>query len=229
VTLMSASRVGFSLSLSLVVALLCAGTAAAQQTRDDGGSARLQAMVQQLTTEKTRVEADNAKLEADLDKANAELKLLRDANAGLERRLGASESSLTQSAASNTRTNAALEQQRARTEEIVAEFRKTIDTLRATELERNELRASLASRESALKQCVTNNDALFTTGNEVLDRYEEKGCFSSLRENEPFTQTKRVRLQNLVDEYRWALEDQKLPESAAPQPQTTPTAANDGR
>jgi chromosome segregation ATPase len=209
----------------VLVGLLFAGTAVGQQTRDDGGNVRLQAMVQQLTTEKTQLTADNGKLKAELDKATAELKSLRDANAGLERRLGASETSLTQSAASNTRSNAALEQQRAREAELVAEFRKTIETLRTTELERNELRGTLASRESALKQCVTNNEALFTTGNEVLDRYEEKGCFSALREHEPFTQTKRVRLQNLVDEYRWALEDQKLPEPASP---ATPATVTDG-
>jgi chromosome segregation ATPase len=199
----------------------------AQQSRDDGGAARLQAMVQQLTAEKTRLEADNAKLKTELDKANAELKTLRDAQAGLQRRLGQSEASLTQTNASNTRNAAALEQQRARTEELIAEFRKTIDTLRATELERNELKTMLASRDSALLQCVTNNQKLFETGNEVLDRYEDKGCFSSMRENEPFTQNRRVKLQNLVDEYRWALEDQKLPQQLQPAT-AAPAAATDG-
>jgi chromosome segregation ATPase len=205
-------------------AVTVAAFAAAQQSRDDGGAARLQAMVQQLTAEKTRLEADNGKLKTDLDKANAELKTLRDAQAGLERRLGQSEASLSQTSATNTRNAAALEQQRARTEELIGEFRKTIETLRATELERNDLRAMLASRDRALNQCVTNNQKLFETGNEVLDRYEDKGCFSSMRENEPFTQNRRVRMQNLVDEYRWALEDQKLPEQAA-SPTAAPTAA----
>jgi chromosome segregation ATPase len=208
-------------------AVMLAGTAAAQQQRDDGGSARLQAMVQQLTAEKTRLEADNGKLKTDLDKANAELKSVRETQAGLERRLGQSEASLSQASTANTRSSAALEQQRARTEELIAEFRKTIETLRATELERNELRTMLASRESALNQCATANQKMFETGNEVLDRYEEKGCFSAMRENEPFTQNRRVRLENLVDEYRWALEDQKLQEQASPLT-ATPPAATDG-
>jgi hypothetical protein len=211
---------------AICVLALCTAVSA-QQSRDDGGAARLQAMVQQLTAEKTRLEADNGKLKTDLDKANAELKTLRDAQAGLERRLGQSEASLTQTNASNTRNAAALEQQRARTEELIAEFRKTIETLRATELERNELKTMLASRDGALLQCATNNQKLFETGNEVLDRYEDKGCFSSMRENEPFTQNRRVKLQNLVDEYRWALEDQKLPEQAQPAA-AAPRAATDG-
>src|SRR5262245_53430859 len=199
----------------------------AQQSRDDGGSARLQAMVQQLTAEKTRLEADNAKQKTELDKVNAELKTLRDAQAGLERRLGQSEASLTQTNASNTRNAATVEQLRAREAEIVAEYRKLAETLRTTEVERNELRTMLASRDSALNQCVTNNQKLFETGNEVLDRYEDKGCFSAVRENEPFTQNRRVKLQNLVDEYRWALEDQKLREPTVPAA-ASPTAANGG-
>jgi chromosome segregation ATPase len=204
-----------------------AGAASAQQARDDGGSARLQAMVQQLTTEKTRLEADNAKLKADLDKVNASLKSLGDEQADLRRRLGQSEASRNQASAANTRSTALIEQQQTRMDEIVAQFRQTIEVLRTTEIERNELRTALASRESAFNQCAAANQKLFETGNEVLDRYEDKGCFSSMRENEPFTQNRRVRLQNSVDEYRWAFEDQKLPESAAPATEL-PAATTDG-
>jgi chromosome segregation ATPase len=201
----------------VLAALFCAGPIAAQQARDDGGAARLQAMVQQLTTERTQLQADNTKLKTELGAANAELKTLRDANAGLERRLGTNEASLNQAGVSNARNTQALEQQRTRMEELVAQFRETIEVLRATELERNNLKTALASRQSAFDQCAANNQKLFDTGNEVLDRYEQKGCFSALRENEPFTQNGRVRLQNLVDEYRWALEDQKLPTQVQPE------------
>src|SRR5262245_14903356 len=132
---------------------ICAA-AAAQQARDDGGAARFQAMIQQLTSEKTALQADNTKLKADLDKANADLKAARDREAGLERRLGQTETSLAQANATGTRSTAQIEQQRTRMEELVAEFRKTIDTLRTTEVERNELRSTLAARDTALNQCV---------------------------------------------------------------------------
>jgi chromosome segregation ATPase len=172
-------------------------------------------MVQQLTAERTQLQAQNTQLKTQLDAANAELKSLRDAQTGLERRLGQSEASLSQTNTSNTRNAELVTQLRTRMEEVVAQFRMTIESLRATELERNELRAALADRERAFNQCAANNQKLFDTGNEVLDRYEEKGCFAAMRENEPFTQNRRVQLQNLVDEYRWALEDQKLPAADA--------------
>lgn len=208
--------------VGFVAAVVVATGAPAQQARDDGGSARLQAMVAQLTSEKAQLQAANTDAKAKLDAANAELKTLRDKNTALERRLQQTETSLSQSNVTNARTTEQAAQQRSRMEELVAQFRETIETLRTTELERNELRDSVAARQSALDQCVASNEVLFATGNEVLDRYESKGCFSSLRENEPFTQNKRVQLQNLVDEYRWKLEDGKLPakpaEPAAPSP-----------
>jgi chromosome segregation ATPase len=199
--------------------LLCAVAtcAGAQQARDDGGAARLQAMVSQLTSEKTQLQAENKDAKAKLDAANAELKKVRGENAELERRLTQSESSLAQSSAANTRSTDQNTQLRLRMDELVKQFRETIENLRKTELERNELKVTLAARESVLGTCVANNDKLLATGNEILDRYEAKGCFAAAREKEPFTQVKRVQLQNLVDEYRWKLEDQKLPESVTKQ------------
>jgi chromosome segregation ATPase len=200
--------------ISGLVLLCAAGVSSAQQSRDDGNTARFQAMVQQLTTEKTQLQTQNADLKKQLDAANADLKKLRDEKSGLERRLTASEGSLNQATAANTRNTQLAERQKASQDELVAQFRMTIETLRQTELERNELKTALAARGSTLKTCVANNQKLFDTGVEVLDRYEQKGCFTSIRENEPFTQNKRVQLQNLVDEYRWKLEDDLLPASA---------------
>src|SRR5262245_65203155 len=200
------SRFGFR----LVFAALLAGfatVASAQQARDDGGAARLQAMVSQLTSEKTQLQAENKDMKTKLDAANADLKKARDQNADLQKRLTQNESALSQSNAANTRGTQQAAQQRERMDELVKQFRETIDNLAKKEREANELKTTLAARESTLNQCVASNDKLLATGNEILDRYEDKGCFSKLREKEPFTQTKRVQLQNLVDQYRWQLED----------------------
>jgi uncharacterized protein (DUF3084 family) len=200
--------------LTLVALALAAAPAFAQQSRDDGGSARLQAMVQQLTSEKTQLQADNTKLKTERDAATAELKKLRNDKESLERQLSQSETSLTRASSTNTRNTEVMEQQKKRTEDLVAQFRQTIEQLHTTELERNDLKTLSETRQRAFEQCVASNQKLFETGNEVLDRYENKGKWDALREREPFTQTRRVRLQNLVDEYRWALDDQRLPETA---------------
>jgi uncharacterized protein (DUF3084 family) len=200
--------------LALVVLAAASAPVAAQQSRDDGGGARLQAMVQQLTSEKTQLQADNTKLKTERDAANAAIKKLRTEKESLERQLSQNETSLTRASSTNTRNTELMEQQKKRTEDLVAQFRQTIEQLRATELERNQLKTQSETRQRAFEQCVASNQKLFETGNEVLDRYENKGKWDALREREPFTQTRRVRLQNAVDEYRWALDDQCLPEGA---------------
>jgi chromosome segregation ATPase len=208
--------------------LAVAAPGLAQQSRDDGGSARLQVMVQQLTGEKTQLQADNKKLKTDLDAANAELKKLRDDKASLERRASQSEASLNQVNASNTRNEATAAQLRSRLDEIIAEYRKTAETLRVTELDRNDVKGKLDARERAFGQCVASNQKLFETGNDVLDKFEDRGRWAALRTREPFTQNKRVELQNLVDQYRWALEDQKLPGAPAPDAAKPASAGSNG-
>lgn len=204
----------WSSSVRAVLFCAVAASAGAQQARDDGGAARLQAMVSQLTAERTQLQAENKDVKAKLEAANGELKKIRDQNADLTKRLSQSETSLAQSSASNTRSTEQNTQLRSRMDELVKQFRETIENLKKTELERNDLKTMLAAREAVLGTCVTNNDKLFATGNEILDRYEAKGCFASAREKEPFTQLKRVQLQNLVDEYRWKLEDEHLPDAS---------------
>ncbi len=203
-----------SIYVMLAVFALATAPAIAQQSRDDGGGARLQAVVQQLTSEKTQLQADNTKLKTERDAATAELKKLRTEKESLERQVSQSETSLTRASSASMRNTELMEQQKKRTEDLVAQFRQTIEQLRSAELERNQLKTQSESRQRAFDQCVASNQKLFETGNEVLDHYENKGKWDALREREPFTQTRRVRLQNLVDEYRWALDDQHLPETA---------------
>jgi chromosome segregation ATPase len=193
--------------------LALASLAAAQQAREGGGDARLQAMVQQLTAERAELQTENRELEAELRERAAELEAAQAEITSLRGDVAESSSSLEQSKATSDRNAALVAQLRARVEEIVAEFRRTAEVLRQTELERNELSAMLASKDSSLEQCITNNLALYQTGIEVLDQYEEKGCFTSARQRGPFTQLKRVEIENLVDEYRWRLEDGLLPQA----------------
>lgn len=216
------------LAIVLGFALYASATAWAQQARDDGGSARLQAMVQQLAAERAQLQGRNRDLEAELGQAQSELEALRKDKAGLEKRLAQMETSLDRAHDSSERSSEQVEQLRSRMDELVSQFRATIEQLRALELERNDLRTKLASRETAFAQCAASNRALYDTGIEVLDRYEDKGCFSALLEHEPFTGLKRVRLENLIDAYRWALEDQQLAEPEgedSPSPSSAATRA----
>ena len=53
-----------------------------------------------------------------------------------------------------------------------------------------------------LGQCLKDNSELVTLGQDLLQRYENKGLGEVLGANEPFIQAGRVRLENLGDEIR---------------------------
>lgn len=200
-----------SLPVVILSALLGAGGADAQTARrDEVGTARLQAVVNQLTAEKAALERRNADLSKELQDAEQELERLRSAEESTEARLTSAEASLQRVRQSNAQTNAALEQTRERMQALVGKFRETAEVLRETERNRNRLGEELEVARQQYRQCARDNLAMYETGLEALDALENKGLLSVLGQNEPFTQLGRVRLENLVDEYRRELEDNRV-------------------
>lgn len=86
--------------------------------------------------------------------------------------------------------------------------------LRATLITRDrelaELRARSDQQSAALSTCIERNLALYGTGIELLDRYGQRGFWQSLANHEPVLQLSRVKLENLIEDYRDRLDAQKL-------------------
>jgi chromosome segregation ATPase len=182
----------------------------AQQARDPGGDARLQAMVTQLTSEKAALQSQNTRLGGELDEFKQRLTALETEHRQTLSQLNGTQASLNRTQTTNTQTAARLEQTEARLEELIARFRETIDTLAATELERNDYQDRLLARDREYELCVNNNLGLYRTGLELLDAYEDKGFFSRLGQKEPFFRVKRNQIESLVESYRFELEDNAL-------------------
>ena len=72
-----------------------------------------------------------------------------------------------------------------------------------------------------LQQCIVNNQALRDLGSELMQRYADKGVAEVLAHNEPFLQTRRVALENLLQGYQDKL-DQLALKAAAAAPGTPP-------
>jgi chromosome segregation ATPase len=76
--------------------------------------------------------------------------------------------------------------------------------------ENQRLDAAFARQKTALSTCSERNATLHKLGNEVLDKYEQKGCLNSVLEAEPFTQLQRAKLENLLEDYRDKFDSNKL-------------------
>jgi chromosome segregation ATPase len=95
---------------------------------------------------------------------------------------------------------------------------------RAKETERSQLAGKIDGLSKRAEDCEAKNQKLFAVGNEILDRYNNMDFGDVLGAREPFIGVKRVELQNLVQDYRGKLSDQKVTPDQTPAPdQKAPT------
>ena len=188
-----------------------AGQAGAQAARTGGaGNAQLVQQLQQLASERTALQAENARMKKELAEMTKDRDALKSGRAALDQRAKASEAAIARGAqdrASAESENARLKE---RMQELVVRFRETARTLKDVEGERTTFKQSLTTKEAQLSACVAKNTALFDLNDEVLTRLEGQGAFSRLASAEPFTKLKRVQLENLIEDYRYRADDQRV-------------------
>jgi predicted RNase H-like nuclease (RuvC/YqgF family) len=209
------------MSVFSLVALCSAVVPAHAQTARTGGSAPANAaqlqQLQQLASERTALQAENAKLKAELEALRKEQTSAKQSKSAAEQRSQASAAAaLARSNSETERLQADLARERERMQELVARFRETATTLRDVETERAAVKQSLVQRDQELKVCVERNQALYKLNQEVLTKFEDQGFWSALARKEPFTQLKRVQLENLIDGYRSSAQDQVVAPAARP-------------
>jgi chromosome segregation ATPase len=94
--------------------------------------------------------------------------------------------------------------------------------------EKEAARSQLAMRAAVLQRTVddreTKNLALFALANEILNRYERFGLGDALAAKEPFVGVSRVKLENLVQDYKNKILDQAVT-SGQPAPAALPAPA----
>jgi chromosome segregation ATPase len=189
----------------------CTGAARAQTVRS-GGSANTQLMqqLQQLGSERTALQAENARIKKELAEMTKERDTLKAGRAALDQRTRASEAAVARNAHDRETAEAEAAKLKDRMQEQVAKFRETAQTLRDVESERAAFKQSLAARDVELTACTSKNDALYELNGAVLTRFENQGFWSRMAQAEPFTRLKRVELENLVEDYKYRADEQKV-------------------
>lgn len=197
---------------AIVTVMLCLiGTATQAQTQRSGNAdARVAQQLQQLANEKIALQAENNKLKQELEQVKAQLQKSASTTKELEGRNRALQAASNTRAGGDQQTEAQLERTRSQLQELVTKFRETAQTLRDVEMDRATAKSQLAAKEREFKVCVDRNAALYELNDEVLDRMEDRGFWSQLAEREPFTRLKRTQLENLIDDYRYRVEELRV-------------------
>lgn len=207
----------------LIACLLVAIPAHAQTAREGGGAnAQMQQQLQQLASERTALQAENARLKTELQGLRRDVDGLRQREQSLDARSRSAGAAAEQSARGRETAEHELAQLRQRSDELVARFRETAQTLRETETDRASLRETLATRDRELSVCAERNVALYDINVEALERLEGEGFWSRVGRAEPFTQLKRVEMENLVADYRNRAGDQRVTTAPTSPPASPP-------
>ncbi len=152
--------------------------------------AKAQYMLRQVSAEKSTLEVEVAGLKNTI--------------ADLEEKLEAVESS---SEKNKKSANSQISSLKKENSDIYEKLES--ETVRNKDLldENEHLYAKLDEKIANFQVCFQNNQALFQINNEILGEYEEKGFWRALTQKESFTSIQKVRVENMVQDYKFAIED----------------------
>jgi DNA repair exonuclease SbcCD ATPase subunit len=165
---------------------------------------KAQFMLKQATAEKTELQQQLAALQKQVDGLERDLDAAKtDASAGRQKL--------------QTGFNETIEQWRQRDARQLGQ----LEQLRAQLKEQSEQRAMLDEKLQVqtgnFSICYDNNRKLLDLNREILAQYENKGVFDALRQKEPVTGLKQVEVENLVQDYRYKIDDLSVNAPAAAQ------------
>ena len=201
--------------LSIVLLLCMSGAAMHAEASDKKASRerealrRAQQQLSQVQGEMTTLEQERGQLMADLEQAKASSSSIESKAARLQHGLNTSKQQLSALA----QELVLVKEDLVTTSAQLAETRKTLaDTtqgLQQTKAEKHHLEVTQERNERELASCERKNVALYSVGRSLMDRFESKACGETLAQKEPFTGLKQVETENLLEEYRDKLDDQK--------------------
>lgn len=191
--------------LALLVAGLSVGAVNAQSDKDADQLKRLRLQLRQLqqnsqASQEAQAQAEQARARAEqsLSSQAEDLQRQRSAASAASRRAGALQKELAELKAQHQQTLAALATSEEQLKALQGSSRAAHLTAQTTEAG---LRARSEQLSAQLERCTSHNTELVSLGQELWERYENKGVAEVLGAAEPFVQTARVRLENLKAEY----------------------------
>lgn len=199
----------------LLVALAISHSAVAESVRRSGGdSGASMQQLQQLAVERdalqaktAQLEADNAKISKELEKFKAKLEANEREAASLKRKMSDGEQAAQEQQVSYANK---LKDTEDRLRKVVDKYKELVEQLRKSEEQGVALQANLGQQGELLAQCTKDNQALYQTSLDLLQRYEEKGVWDAVMQHEPVTQLKRVEIESIGETYRDRAEQHKF-------------------
>lgn len=155
-----------------------------------------------------------AKAQFMLRQANAESTALKQELGTANEKIAELEKTLEKELAKAEKTEGKLKQSLSSWKDSHEELKQTLqETREELFLARSDIQQldqKLAAQTENFELCYKNNKKLTEINGELLDVYSDKSAWDAITQREPFIQTKKVEIENLVQDYRFQIEDLDL-------------------
>lgn len=200
----------------MIISLLFSTVAgAAKQNGSAKAIAKLQMMVQEVTTERDRIKTENAAVTAELEQVKKQLEQEKTAAVSLGDKLNG-EIAAQKSSADEIRVR--LDNTTAKLHEVIEKYNALNKSKKELTDEHTTLQNNQQFTASELKACESKNIKMYEGAKEIISGYQHcqnKGMMDVLLDSEPVLQIKNVEFEAIVQEYEDKLNKQKFQRTPA--------------
>lgn len=180
------------------IAYMASITVAAESSNDatKNALAKAQYTLRQISAEKTSLEQQIAKLTADNAALQKDLEKYRKDASQQQQQINKQQSQLINLDNNNQQFQNHIENEKTKNGELTAENQRLL--------------ARLADQTENFDICYRNNKTLYEINQEILGQYQDKGFWDALSQKEPITALGQVKVENLVQDYQYKMQDLKV-------------------
>lgn len=197
----------------LLLLLLLPGFAQGGATRqDDGDQAlkRMQFMLKQLNEEKALLEIKIGELEKENEKLDDELDEAKDKISDLEITVQRRDATITDLNNTVDQREAKIERREGQLRDVIGKYQDAQLLIVRLNDEIARLNDSIEEKNAAIEEFDTKNSKLYEANLELLDLYKDKSVLDALLQSDGVTGLKQVEIENVLQEYRFKLEDNRI-------------------
>ena len=215
----NAVRLGQAFALSVALSLAATGLAQAASKKDPNKEAlrRVQVQMKQISDEKVALEQDKAAISKELDMLKKKSGELESSVSRVNHRKAALEKEVAALGEEKSKLSENIAQLQQALSESQLALRDTRQNLQQETSAKQRLEQNLSTRGKELEVCEVKNKKLYQYHVELINRAQRRGSLGVLLEAEPVLGFKRVEIENLLEEYRDKIDEQKINSVAAAQ------------
>ena len=171
--------------------------------------------IRRLQQAQRKAEQEKASLQLEKSAVEELLKASTEKALDFEKSAQRSASLAKQKTAQITTLEEQVSELKARLAESEKHVAQTAESQQKSLAEITRYQTQVAKLNKDLAASEAKNLQLYKYSVELMDRYQNKGVWTSMAQMEPFTGLKRVEIENLLDEYRDKLDAQKVESTVA--------------